>query len=100
MRNSKSGFIHTSLILALSLALVGFIPYSAGAVPQTGGIIDAGTTIQVRTNEEIKVSDSDGRVYSGAVDQDVTDNNGRLMIPRGSNVELVVRKTSGSDLAL
>src|SRR5437762_11613845 len=101
MRNRKSGFIHTSLILTLSLAMIGLIPFAGAAAPQTGGTIDAGTTIQVRTNEQINTDTSDGRVYTGVVDQQVTSTNGRLAIPKGSNVELIVRKTSNNnDLTL
>src|SRR5437762_11579923 len=100
MRNRKSDFIHTSLILTLSLAMIGLIPFAGAAVPQTGGTNDAGTTIQVRTNEQINTDTADGRVYTGVVDKDVTGTNGRLVIPKGSNVELIARKTSKNELAL
>ncbi len=100
MPNRKSYFIHTSLILTLSLAMIGLTPFAGAAVPQTGGTIDAGTTIQVRTNEQIKTDTADGRVYTGVVDKDVTGTNGRLVIPKGSNVELTARKTSKNELAL
>jgi hypothetical protein len=100
MRNKKSGFIHTSLILTLSLAMIGLFPFAGAAVPQTGGTIDAGTTIQVRTNEQINTDTADGRVYTGVVDKDVMGSNSRLVIPKGSNVELIARKTSNNELAL
>ncbi len=100
MRNRKSGLIHTSLILALSLAMIGLFPFAGAAVPQTGGTIDAGTTIQVRTNERINTDTADGRVFTGVVDKDVMGANGRLAIPKGSNVELIARKTSKDELAL
>ena len=100
MPYTKSGFIHTSLILALSVAMIGLFPFAGAAVPQTGGTIDAGTTIQVRTNEQINTDTADGRVYTGVVDKDVTGTNGRLVIPKGSNVELIARKTSKNELAL
>jgi hypothetical protein len=63
------------------------------------GVIDARTTINVRTNESINAKDT-GRVFSGFVEQDVLDNQGNIVIPRGSNVELVVRKLSDNDLAV
>lgn len=62
--------------------------------------IGAGTSISVRTNETINVKASDGRVFTGVVDQDVTDANGAVAIPRGSNAELIVQKASNNDLTL
>jgi hypothetical protein len=53
----------------------------------------------VRTNEPINSRTSDGRVYSGVVDRNVRDRNGNVAIPRGSQVELNVRRLSGSNLA-
>ncbi len=64
------------------------------------GRIDAGTTITVRTNEEIDAKESDGRVYMGVVDQDVLDRNNRIVVPRGSDAELVVRRESDNDIAV
>jgi hypothetical protein len=62
--------------------------------------IEAGTTIPVRTNETISSDDSDGQVFSGSVDRDVRNRNGRVVIPRGSDVELVVKDTSNNELVL
>jgi hypothetical protein len=62
--------------------------------------IEPGTTIPVRTNETIDVDRKDDRVYTGTVDQDVRGENGRLAIPRGSSVELVVRVALDNDLIL
>jgi hypothetical protein len=62
--------------------------------------ISPGTTIMVRTNETIDAKRSDGRVYTGVVNQDVVDANGNVAIPRGSNAELVVRQLSNNELAL
>jgi hypothetical protein len=62
--------------------------------------IEPGTTIAVRTNETIDVERKDNRVYSGIVDRDVRGENGRLAIPRGSSVELLVRVASDNDLIL
>ena len=63
-------------------------------------MIEAGSDVSVRTNEGIDVSRSDGRVFSGTVDRDVIDSNGRLAIPRGSVVEMIVRSTSNQELIL
>lgn len=62
--------------------------------------LEPGTTIAVRTNEYIDVQRGDGRVYTGTVDQDVVGGNGRLAIPRGAEVELMVRRASDNDLIL
>ena len=54
----------------------------------------------VRTNSSIDVERFDNRVYYGMVDQDVRGRNGRLAIPRGSRVELIVRVMRDNDLVL
>lgn len=81
--------------VATALFAVGSIAYAqSNAVP-------AGTAIDVRTNEAIDAKNtSDGRIFTGVVDRDVLDANGNIAIPRGSNAELIVRDTSGRDLAL
>ena len=64
-------------------------------------IIAAGTTIAVRTNDAIDARDTRiGRVYSGVVDRDVFDMKNRVVIPRGSDVELMVRDIGHHTLAL
>jgi hypothetical protein len=62
--------------------------------------LDPGTVIPVRLNESIDVDKGDNRVYMGNVDQDVRNDNGRMVIPRGANVELMVRYTRDNDLIL
>ena len=62
--------------------------------------IEPGTLITVRTNEYIDSDRADGRVFTGAVDQDVVGTNGRLAIPRGAPVELIVRVARDNDLIL
>ena len=79
--------------------LLGFLVVASLAVAQVR-TIGAGTTISVRTNETIDVKKSDGRVFTGVVDQDVTDANGNLAMARGSNAELIVRKAANKDLTL
>jgi hypothetical protein len=68
----------------------------AAAQPAT---IAAGTTLKIRTSEEIKTSDS-GKTFSAVVDQDVMGRNGQVVIPKGSNAELVVKKMSNNTLTL
>ena len=63
--------------------------------------IAAGTVVTVRTDTDIDAKDTgNGRVYSGVVDKDVYDGDNRTAIPRGSDVELMVRDTGKRSLAL
>ncbi len=62
--------------------------------------MESGTNISVRTNDSIDVERFDNRVYFGTIDQDVRGDNGRLAIPRGSRVELIVRVMRDNDLVL
>lgn len=62
--------------------------------------LDPGTVIPVRVNESIDVDKGDSRVYTGIVDQDVRGDNGRLVVPRGATVELMVRYSRDNDLNL
>jgi len=62
--------------------------------------IEPGTSVQVRTSQAIDKSSMDGRVYTGTVDADVRDSNGRLAILRGATAELVVRQGPDNDLYL
>src|SRR5215470_2047302 len=63
-------------------------------------VIPAGTTIDVRTTQGIDTRDSNGRVFHGVVEHDVFGRNGNLVIPRGSDAELVVRRISDNEVAL
>jgi hypothetical protein len=62
--------------------------------------LSPGTVVPVRLNDTIDVERRDNRVYYGIVDQDVRGDNGRVAIPRGSNVELMVRVAPDNDLIL
>jgi hypothetical protein len=59
-----------------------------------------GTVINVRPTEAIDVERKDNRVYTAVVDQDVMGTNGKMAIPRGSTVELMVRVAPDNDLIL
>ena len=62
--------------------------------------LEPGTRIPVRLNQTIDVNRSDNRVFYGTVDQDVRGDHGRVVIPRGSSVELMVRVARDNDLVL
>jgi hypothetical protein len=82
------------LLLGFSLALCNIVGMRAETIA-------AGTTISVRTNDAIDARDArDGRVYSGIVDLDVVNGDNRVLIPRGSDVELMVRQVDRHTLAL
>jgi len=79
--------------------LLGLFALTTLAFAQAG-TIDTGTNITVRTTEKIKVKKSDGRIFTGVVDQDVRDANNAVAIPQGSQVELTVKQLAKNDLAL
>jgi hypothetical protein len=98
--------------IVLGLALFGVLSFIPSAISQDRDRdrfryegdrltrIEPGTNIPVRTNDAIDVERFDNRVYYGTVDQDVRGDNGRVAIPRGSRVELIVRVMRDNDLAL
>lgn len=70
-------------------------------------ILPAGTEIVVLTNENIdSKTATEGQVFSADVAENVADSSGRVVIPKGSPAELVIRKvsagnvTGGSELSL
>ena len=76
--------------------LLGLLAATTLAVAQAG-TIGTGTKIVVRTSEMIVVKKGEGRIF---VDMAVRDANGRVAIPRGSHVDLIVRELSNNDLVL
>jgi hypothetical protein len=77
--------------------------YPAGSQNQNAGYmtLPAGTEISVRTNENINSQNGNqGRSYSAEVSQDVVDQGGSVVVPRGSGAQLVVRRLNDNNLAL
>jgi len=99
---SKSSLTNRFLARLLAVALFWTLCVDNNANAQTSrrGTIDAGTTIKVRTVETIDAEDNDGRMFSGVVDQNVVNRAGNIAIPKGSDVELVVREISSTEVAL
>ena len=63
--------------------------------------VPAGTEIVVRTNDAIDAKHpSDSRIYTAVVDRDVTDRSGRVVIPRGSNAELIMRDSDTNEVVV
>lgn len=81
-------------------------PAPAPETTRSRRIIPSGTHISVRNNEAINSSTaSAGQTFSAVVASDVVDDNGAVVIPRGSAAALVVRhagagKIHANDLAL
>lgn len=79
-----------TLIAASGLSLWA----QADRVPQ-------GTEITVRTNQSIDArSPADSRIYTGVVERDVVAPNGDVVIPRGSDAELILRDVASDSVVL
>jgi hypothetical protein len=66
-----------------------------------GNRIETGTTIDVRTTESIEVDRRDTQVFRGTVERDVYGEDSRqVAIPRGSPVELMVRRSGDTDMTV
>jgi len=62
--------------------------------------LPSGTEIAVMTNQAIDAKDaSTGQTYSADIANDVTDSNGRVVIPKGSPAELVLRNVNSGGVA-
>ena len=84
----------------VSALAIGLSTAVTAAYGQTA-TLDAGTTVEVRTNDTIDVKNvNEARSYTGTVNKDVMDASGRVAIPKGSPAELTVRKVSDRELAL
>jgi len=71
------------------------------ANPQAQGpILPAGSEIVVRTNETIDSSTSaEGQTFSASIDRDVLGPDGTVLIPKGSDARLVIRRAkAGGDV--
>jgi len=79
-------------------------PFGADVSPTPYGTystIPRGTQLAIRTNEVIDSKTATvGQVFSAVTYGDVLNSSGGVVIPKGSDVELVIRSTAGSDLVL
>lgn len=62
--------------------------------------IPPGARVEVRSDVTIDVHHPDGRIFPGHVVNDVIAPDGRVMIPRGSPAELIVRRFGPTDFAI
>lgn len=90
----------TRLIAAAAAVMLGTTGIAPATAQVRGGsqMLYSGTTVPVRTTQEINVNNVDGQVFSAVVDEDVLDSNGRVAIPQGATAELIVRKSENNDL--
>jgi len=101
----KSGFVSIGAALLLCSCAASRAPVASAPPPPaptkvaevrvTGApnTIPVGTKLEVRTNEAITSNSSEGRTYSAQLVADVVDQNGNLLLPKNSPVELVLMET-------
>jgi hypothetical protein len=71
------------------------VPQGQQTVNMQNDTIPSGTQLMIRTNEQISAdSQSVGQTYQAEIAQDVVDQNGRVIIPKGSPARLTVANTS------
>src|SRR5579864_9496716 len=95
-------FARTLLAGAAVVATMSLIPAASAQDRNAWRLsrIEPGTNITVRTTEGIDVERRDDRVFRAVVDQDVRNESGRIAIPRGAPVDLVVRVAPDNDLII
>ena len=65
------------------------------------GTLAAGTELVVRTIDRIDVSRADPKQrFNATVDNDIVDENGRVVIPRGSNAHLIANDVGHGEIAI
>lgn len=65
------------------------------------GMIPSGTQLQIRTDENIQAdSQSVGQTYQAEIAQDVVDQNGRMIIPKGSPARLTVANVNSGTMGV
>jgi hypothetical protein len=82
----RKAYVSSALVLMFAIAMF------AAATK----VVPTGSDIKLRTDENIKATPSNaGHNYSASVSEDVTDANGKVIIPKGSRATLMA--TKGSD---
>jgi len=70
-------------------------------VDMQNGTIPAGTSLQIRTDEDIQAdSQSVGQTYQAEIAQDVVDQNGRVIIPKGSPARMTVGNVNSGTMGV
>jgi len=88
--------MHTRVLISFVLGIA-----SAATLSAQSDTVRAGREIAIRTSESIDArSPSDSRIYRGVVERDVRSEDGRVMIPSGSNAELILRNSTRDEVVL
>jgi hypothetical protein len=88
--------MRTRVLLSFVLGIA-----SAATLSAQSDTVRAGREIAIRTSESIDArSPSDSRIYRGVVERDVRSEDGRVMIPGGSNAELILRNSTRDEVVL
>ena len=87
------GMKHTFFALPALVCGLAITAFAADVIP-------SGTQFEVRTNDRIRITNADGRVYTGVVVNDVTDSNGNVVITRGSSAELLARRLDNREMQI
>ena len=88
--------MHTRVLISSVLGIA-----SAATLFAQSDTVRAGREIAIRTSESIDArSPSDSRIYRGVVERDVRSEDGRVMIPSGSNAELILRNSTRDEVVL
>ena len=75
----RKAYVSSALVLPVPVAM-----FAAAAK-----VVPSGSDIKLRTDENIKATPSNaGHTYSASVAEDVTDANGKVIIPKGSRATL------------
>src|SRR3954469_10444240 len=87
------------------IALCAMLLFSFGAFAQYSTTLPAGTEVHVRVDQDINAKNGNlapGAMFPGTVSRDITDANGKVVIPRGARSQLAVVQTGNntSDLTL
>jgi hypothetical protein len=102
MRNVSTRWAVATTAAAIVTAAAAGVQPTFAQVPRTAqarAIIDADTTLKVRTTQPIDVKSADGLIFNATIDEDVLDRDGEVAIPEGATVELMARK-SGDEMTL
>ncbi len=69
---------------------------NTSTIPAGTRTIPAGTDLVVRTDQAIEVTDESqaGKTYPAQVDRDIRDSAGSVLVPKGSEAELIVRSVN------
>jgi hypothetical protein len=77
------------------------VPNGQQSVNMQGDTIPAGAQLSVRTDEQIQAdAQSVGQTYQAEIAQDVVDQNGRVIIPKGSPARLTVANMNSGTMGV